>query len=177
MRRIILFLLAACVLLLSGCSSGAKPVAAKDIDFVFSCKADVTTSAGNYLCAVSRAGRTDASVEILTGAGSGLKWCWNGSSFCQTYRSLTAESGACTLPKSSFASILVHVLDCAETPGALQDLGGGSFTGHLEDCVFTLAADGRNDKIQSVSVPDWNLKFQFHDYSEPVLKTEIPFNH
>lgn len=177
MRRVFLFLLAACLLFLPGCSSGTKPIAAKDIDFVFSCKADVTTSAGNYLCAVNREGRSDASVEILTGAGSGMKWCWNGNSFCQTYCGLTAESGTCTLQKSSFASILVRVLDCAEIPGALQDLGGGSFSGRLEDCTFTLTADGQSEKIQSVSVPDWDFKAQFHDYSEPALKTEIPFNH
>lgn len=160
-------------LLLGGCSSPQKALEAKDIDFTFSCKMDVSCSGENYVCAFERAGRKDASVEILSGKGQGLKWYWNGGGFCQSYRGLSAESETCTLPDGAFAAEVVKALDCAESPNALEKMPDNTFSGTMSGCGFTLTADGGTGRLQTLAVPDWSITVRFHDFREPVLKSNL----
>jgi hypothetical protein len=171
MKRIVTFLVAAWLLLLSGCSSGQKTLAAQDIDFVFSCKIDVTSPSGNLTCSFDRAGRQSAAIAVLSGNGSGLKWYWNGDGFRQTYFGLSAGSETCVLPEKSFASTLVKALDCAEQPGTLDSVGENAFSGSINGCAFTITADGNTGKIRTLSVPDRSLTVTFHDFSKPALQT------
>lgn len=169
MKKFLLVCLTAFLMLAAGCSSGGKALSAQDIDFTFSCKADVSSPAGNYLCAFSRAGMENASVEIVSGNGKGLKWYWNGGNFNQTYCGLSAGSESCVLPCSSFASMLVKTVDGASQPGALKKSGDNVFAGSLNGYNFTLAADGKTGKIQSLDIPTPGFSFRFHDFKEPVL--------
>lgn len=167
MKRICAIFFLACFLLLSGCSSGGKALNAEDIDFVFSCKIDVASQDGNYTCAFERAGRRDATVEILSGSGKGLKWYWSGNGFHQTYLGLSAENEICVLPDKSFASTLVNALDCAEQPGTLKSTGNNTFSGSMDGGSFTITADGGTGEIRNFSMSDRNLKITFHDFKEP----------
>lgn len=120
MKKFFLVCLTAFLMLAAGCSSGGKALSAQDIDFTFSCKVDVSSPVGNYSCAFSRAGMENASVEIISGNGNGLKWYWNGGNFNQTYCGLSAGSENCVLPCNSFALMLVKTVDGASQPGALK---------------------------------------------------------
>lgn len=171
MKRIRIFLLIASFMLLPGCS-GQKALTAQDIDFVFSCKADVVSPNGNFTCAVNRAGRRDASVAILSGSGSGLKWDWNGNGFHLTYLGLSAESEACTLPDKSFASTLVDALDCAEQPDALKSVGDNVFSGSMDGSSFTVTADGNTGEMRTLSVPSRGLTATFRNFGEPSFSSD-----
>lgn len=174
MRRILLASLMMSLLLLFGCSSGGKTLQAQDIDFTFSCKIDVTCPTGNPICSFNRAGQKNASIEVLSGSGKGLKWYWSGDGFTQTYYNLSAKSDNCVLPEGSFASLLVKMLDCAEKPGTLESTGNNVFSGSLNGCNFTLTADGNTGNIQTLSVPDWNVTVKFHDFEGESLETCVP---
>ncbi len=168
MKRMRILALLVCFFLVPGCS-GHKTVTAENIDYVFSCKIDVVSRNGNFICSFDRTGRRDASVEVLSGSGKGLKWNWNGDGFRQSYLGLSAESETCVLPKKSFASTLVDALDCAEQPGALKNAGDNVFSGSMDGGSYTIAADGSTGKIRTLSVPDCDLTVTFRDF-EPALK-------
>lgn len=175
MRRILLAGAAIlCFAFFFGCSAGGKTVRAEDVNYVFSCKADVTCANGTLTCAFRRAGQQDATVEILSGSGKGLKWYWSGDGFTQTYQNLSARSETCVLPEGSFAPFLVEALDYAEKAGTLESRGDNVFTGSLNGRGFSLTVDGKTGNIQNFSAPDWNFEIKFHDFEEPVLQTYVP---
>ncbi len=165
MKRIIIFLLLFCSLFLSACS-GEKCITAKDIDFVFSCKIDVVSQNEKYICSFRRTGCRNASAEVLSGNGKGLKWLWNGNGFSQNYLGLLAENETCVLPQKSFASTLVDALDCAEKPEALKSAGNNVFSGSIDGGTFTITVDGNTGEIRSLCMPDRDLAVTFHDFSE-----------
>lgn len=177
MRRILLAgTVMLCLLFLFACSSSQKTIQAQDIDFEFSCKADVACFDNQLICLFSRAGQKDATIEILSGSGKGLKWYWSGDSFTQTYRNLSAKSDNCVLPEGSFASLMVKVLDYAEKPGTLENAGDNVFSGSLNGCSFSLTVDGNTGYIQTLSVPDWNVTVKFHDFEGETLQTDTQTN-
>lgn len=165
MKRIVIFLLLFCSLFLSACS-GEKRITAKDIDFVFSCKIDVVSQNEKYTCEFYRTGCQDASVEVLSGNGKGLKWIWNGNGFNQNYLGLSAENKTCVLPDKSFASTLVDALDSAEKPEALKSAGNNVFSSNINGGTFTITVDGNTGEIRSLVMPNRSLTITFRDFSE-----------
>jgi hypothetical protein len=171
MKRIFAFFLVCCLLAFSGCSAGQKQISPKDLNFDFSCQADVTTPNGNYTCAIERAGLNSVSVEIISGSGAGLKWYWNGDGFRQTYKGLTDESQTCDLPENSFASVIVKILDWAQQSNALESVGDNVFRGNVEGASFAITADGDTGNITQLTVSDLNLTAAFHDFTQPAFET------
>lgn len=174
MRRLLFLCLTVMSLLLAGCSSGGKPLSRQDLSLAFSCRADVACRDGSFVCAVRRAGPDDASVEVLSGSGQGLKWYWSGDGFTQTYRGLSARSEACVLPDGAFPALLVEILDCAGKPGALAAEGGNTFSGNLRGCEFRLTANGTTGFPETLSAQDWNLKVVFHHPEAAKAQTVVP---
>lgn len=175
MKRAAVFLLTFCLLFLAACSGG-KQLKAEDINFVFSCKADVVTQNGKFTCAVERAGMSSASVEILSGSGAGLKWYWNGDGFRQTYCGLSAESTSCVLPEESFAAAIVNAFDSAQQPGALENVEGNIFSGSMKGGSFTLTADGSTGNPVELSIPGRDLTVTFSAFTKPAFQAAFLTN-
>ena len=176
MKRFLAFCFAFSFLFLFGCSSGGKTLEPKDLNFIFSCRADATCPSGEFICEFCRSGQEDATVEILSGNGKGLKWYWNGSNFTATYCGLSAQSGTCALPDDSFPALLVAILDCAEKPGALAADGQNTFSGSLKGCEFQLTANGKTGIPETLSVPDRELKVSFQNSGIAQAETVVPTN-
>ena len=172
MRRIPAALAAVFFLFLCACSGGPK-IRPEDIDFVFSCKADVSAAGQSFTVELNRGGPQNATVKIVSGSGSGLAWYWNGQNFTQTYQGLSAESSQCVLPQGAFASVLVDTLDDAEKQGALTRAGGNVFSGTSEDGDYTLTADGSTGNITQIAVPGWNISAKLYGYDQPTLSTDV----
>lgn len=172
MRRFWVASAAVFFLLLCGCSIGEPKIRPEDIDFVFSCKADVSAGGQSFTVELNRAGPLNATVKIVSGSGSGLAWYWNGQNFAQTYQGLSAESDRCVLPQGSFASALVDTLDEAEKQGSLTRVGGNVFSGSSKDGDFTLTADGSTGSITKIEVPGWNVSASLYGYDRPALSTD-----
>lgn len=177
MKRIFAALLVCCLLSLSGCSAAQKQLKPDDLNYVFSCQADITTPNGSYTCAIERAGLHSASVEILSGSGTGLKWYWNGDGFRQTYEGMTDESPACDLPDNSFASLIVNALDCAQQPNALESAGGNVFRGSMEGNSFAVTADGNTGNITQLTVSDLNITAVFRNFTKPAFESVFEGSH
>ncbi len=160
-------------LILFGCSIGEPKIQPKDIDFVFSCKADVSAGGQSFTVELNRAGPMNATVKVVSGSGSGLAWYWNGQSFAQTYQGLSAESGKCVFPQGAFASVLVDALDEAGKQDALTRVGGNVFSGSCEDGDYTLTADGSTGDITQISVPGWKISAKLYGYDQPTLSTDV----
>jgi hypothetical protein len=177
MRRFLAAALAVAYLLcFSGCASGRRGLQAGDLDFTFSCKADIESGGSRFTCAVSRAGKKNASVRVLSGGTAGLAFFWNGDGFAQTYCGLSAKSSSCPLPEGSFARVLVNVLDAAEEPDALEKTESGKFSGKAENMDFTLTAGEKTGLIETVSVPDWQFTAKLYDYEGTKLPDILPEN-
>ncbi len=162
---------ALCLLFFCGCSAG-KAFKAEDLDFTFSCEADIACGGQKYTCAVRREGPGSASVEIVSGGPAGLAWYWNGDGFSQTYEGLSDESETENLPEGSFASLLVRTLDGAERTGALTSSGKNEFTGSAEGCAFSLTADPGTGLPLTLSVPSWDLEVRFYNFDEKTPATQ-----
>ena len=177
MKRIFAALLVCCLLLFSGCSAAQKQLKPEDLNFVFSCQADITTQNGSYTCAIERAGLHSVSVEVLSENGTGLKWYWNGDGFRQTYQGMTEESPTCDLPDNSFASLIVNVLDCAQQPNALESAGGNVFRGNLKGNSFAISADGNTGNIIQLTVSDYNITAAFRNFTKPAFESVFAESH
>lgn len=173
MRRILAAAAAGLLVLLCGCSANEPKIQPKDIDFVFSCKADVSAGGQNFTVELNRGGPQNATVKIVSGSGSGLAWYWNGQNFTQTYQGLSAESGRCVLPQGAFASVLVDTLDEAEKTETLTRVGGNVFSGSSKDGDYTLTADGSTGDITQIAVPGWNISVKLYSYDQPTLSTDV----
>ncbi|HBG55451.1 MAG TPA: hypothetical protein DEB16_01790 [Ruminococcaceae bacterium] len=160
-----------CLLFLCACAGG-KALKAEDLDFTFSCEADISCKGGNFTCSFRRGGARSASVEILSGGAAGLAWYWGGDGFTQTYAGLAEKKSAVPLPESSFASVLVRALNSAERPGALTSSGRNEFTGRAEGMAFSLTADPQTGLPQTLAVPSWGLEAKFHDFDEKTPATQ-----
>lgn len=165
MRRILSAFFCALLVFLFGCSGSGRSLKQNDLELVFSCRAEVSCQSGDYVCSFCRSGKENASLEILSGPGEGLKFLWNGNSFVQSYRGVTVQNSSCCLPEGAFPVLLTQILDCAATPGTLVSCGPCSFSGAFRGCSFTLAADSATGRLESLNAPDWNLQVSFRDFA------------
>jgi hypothetical protein len=175
MRRVFLIFLSALILLLSACSTGGKRLSTEDLSLAFSCRARVSCRGDDYLCSFIRTGPASASLEILSGNGAGLKYMWVGDGFTETYRGLSAQSGACILPDGAFPRLLKEAIDCAAKPDALMAEGANSFSGVVRGSLFHLEADGNTGMPINLSVPDWEMEAVFSDCVEPAVAEASAF--
>lgn len=164
MRRLIRILVTGLLLAaLTGCSN-QRLMKPSDIDFTFSCKVGLAVAGQNMTCTLTRNGPEDAELRVLSGGLEGMGCNWNGNGFVLTYQGLAAKSDSCVLPQTSFAKVLIQVLDCASKPGALTRSRGNEFSGKAQGDDFTLTSDPATGRILSVSVPERGINAGFSDY-------------
>lgn len=172
-RRFLAAFCAAMLAFLCACSGSETRIRPEDIDYVFSCKADISAAGQTCTAELDRGGPGVATVKIVSGAGDGLAWYWNGENFTQTYQGLSAESETCVLPKGAFAAVLVDVLDESEKQSALTRVGGNVFSGSCGDGDFTLTADGSTGCVTQIDVPGWSISAKLYDYDRPTLSDDV----
>lgn len=164
MRRGFRILFASFLLLFLVACSQKQPIDASDIDFLFSCKADVTSGGQTVSCSFCRMGAEDSDLQILSGGAAGMGYDWDGDGFTLTYQGLAAKSESCVLPDTSFESVLVRAVDAAAKPGTLTWTHGNEFSGTIGGDDFTLTVDPQTGQILTLTVPNMGVGAKFHDY-------------
>ena len=98
-----------------------------------------------------------------------LTWFWQGDHFQITYQGLSVQSKDCPLPDSSFAALLIRVLNYAQQPAALTACGDHTFEGVSDGVPFTITA-GADGRIQKVEIPEFDFVASFTDPQSEILK-------
>ncbi|WP_444640609.1 hypothetical protein ACRQU7_10210 [Caproiciproducens sp. R1] len=150
-------------LVFSFSACAAQEIKAEDIVFCFHCTADIDYNGEKIQCALSRDAPGRANVQFLSGDMNGLTYDWSGEGFSVSYSGLSAKSDECVLPDTSFAVVLLQVLDYAEKDGSLTRTHGDEFSGTVEGIDFTMTADRSTGQIQTISIPQKKLKAQMRD--------------
>lgn len=144
----------------------AQEMKAEDLVFCFHCNADIDDNGEKIQCSLTRDAPGRASVQFFSGDLNGLTYEWSGEGFSISYSGISAESEECVLPDTSFAVILLQFLDYAEKSETLVNTHGGEVSGSMNGIDFTITADRTTGHIQTIDIPQKNLKVQLHDYTQ-----------
>ncbi|MBW7573708.1 hypothetical protein [Caproiciproducens faecalis] len=144
----------------------AQEIQAEDLVFCFHCNADINYDGEKIQCAFSRDAPGRASVQFLSGNLNGLTYDWSGENFSISYSGISAKSEECVLPDTSFAVILLQILDYSEKSETLVKTHGDEVSGSMNGVDFTMTADRTTGQIQTICVPQRNLEVQLHDFTQ-----------
>lgn len=144
----------------------AQEIQAADLNFSFQCTADIDYNSEKIVCAFSRNAPGRASVQFLSGDLSGLTYDWSGEGFSVSYSGISAKCDDCVLPDTSFAVILLQIMDYSEKSGSLVKTHGDELSGSMNGTDFTMTADRKTGQIKTISVSQRNLTANFHDYTQ-----------
>lgn len=163
MRKVLAIILSIlCFTMLPACS--AAPVQPADIVFAFSCSAQVQIENETISCTITRAAPQSANITVLSPKElKGLSYTW-GEGFTINYAGLTATNTDCILPQSSFASLIIGVLDSAFKRDVLTRVSDSALTGSFNDCVFTLTVDNKSGYIQQIEIPRYGVRATLNNY-------------
>nr|WP_319488160.1 hypothetical protein [uncultured Caproiciproducens sp.] len=165
MRRTALWLFA--VFVIFSCPAcKAQEIKAADINFSFHCIADIDYNGEKITCGLNRDAPGRASVQFLSGDLNGLTCDWSGEGFSISYSGLSAKSDDCVLPDTSFAVILLQILDYAEKSDSLIETHGDELSGTMNEINFTMTAEKSTGLIKTISIPQKNLTAKLHDYTQ-----------
>ena len=155
MRRLLCLLCVFACFCLAGCRS--QELSQQELQFVFRCRAAVTSGELSFFCTVDRQGSGVISYETEQ-----IGYHWTGNGFSQTCAGLEAKSDDCPLPQDCFAVRLNAFLEDASRPGSLTPAGEGSFTGSLKGEAYTVEEDPLTGRLRSLSVPGISLSVVFY---------------
>ena len=96
---------------------------------------------------------------------SGMCFEWSGENSGISYQGLSCRTEQPFLPKTSFAAIIVNVLQAASVPENLTDQGPrdgmSCFTGQSESGPFTILVNSSNGYIQEILLEELDFRAVF----------------
>lgn len=90
----------------------------------------------------------------------GLTCFWQGDHFKMTYQGLAVQANECPLFDSSFAVLLMRVLNYAQKSASLTASGNNTFQGIQDGVPFTITA-GPDGSIQTIEIPRFDFVAEF----------------
>ena len=160
-----------CILAIAGvplasCHKAPSAITAEQVVASFSAQAQVTQQESVIGCNVARTPEGLAAVTITAPEQlSGMCFEWSGENSGFSYQGLSCRTEQPFLPKTSFAAIIVNVLQAASVPENLTDQGPrdgmSCFTGQSESGPFTILVNSSNGYIQEILLEELDFRAVF----------------